>query len=68
MGLYSGGLRIFASEIQGAYFFLGGGGWGGLLSEFYGSQLSIHQSSNMTPRLSIHVYLVIVEETGYESL
>ena len=44
MGLYSGGLiigRIFASEIWGAYFregfFLGGGGGeGGLLSEFYG--------------------------------
>ena len=46
MGLYSGGLiigRICASEIWGAYFqeglfiylfFLGG--WGGLLSEFYG--------------------------------
>ena len=32
MGLYSGGLiirRIFASEIWGAYFFLGGGGGGG---------------------------------------
>ena len=43
MGLYSGRLiirRIFASEIWGAYFqeglfFLGGGGRGALLLEFY---------------------------------